>query len=90
MMAQTSGVLSHKGKEGLRLDGVKGTGNGLESRRYGNATVCVIRYSGFNKLPKGRPREAAGLEDNRGNTVKSVLTDFDGLPARSGSSAFPR
>ena len=69
LVVKASGVLPHEAQKCLGLDRVKGTGNGLESRWDGSATIGVFRNGRFDELADRRSWEAAGLKDYWSDTA---------------------
>ena len=50
LLLQSCGIQPHEGQEGLSLNGVEGTGNGLEGGRNGSAAVGVVGDDRFDEL----------------------------------------
>ena len=54
----------------------------------GNAAVVVRWDEGFDKLPECRPWVSRRFQHRRGDSLKSVLSQFKGFAAVGGSAAF--
>jgi hypothetical protein len=78
-----------QGEDCTSLLAVHGTGDGLKRVLDGGAAVVVRWDETFDELAEGRARKACRFQDSGGDSLESILPEFESFAAVCGSAPLP-